>query len=176
LFDDKLLEQLVWFNTERLHYSFGLLSSYEHSRINHQYNIQYALPEDRIDMLSAHTQFTTFYEKYPHLKEKIQLTWGTAECRKIISDTLLSDRPNRAGFPQEDAKTLFNILLTHDQLFPELNPDQPGDIPFRVFSAEKKAAPLPAQRGINLFLLIKVLAGFGIVLIVLKEVLRIVRQ
>ena len=48
-------------------------------------------------MSSVHAQFATFYEKYPHLKRKIQFIWGTAECRKILSDTLLSDRSYRAG-------------------------------------------------------------------------------
>lgn len=126
-------------------------------------------------MSSVHAQFATFYEKYPHLKRKIQFIWGTAECRKILSDTLLSDRSYRAGFPPEDAKTLFSILLKHDQLFPQHNPDQPGDMPFKVFSAAKKIVPRPAQRGIDLIFVVKVLAGLVIVLIVIKEVLRIAR-
>jgi len=35
LFNDKLLDDLVWFNTERPHYGLGLLSPDEYLRINH---------------------------------------------------------------------------------------------------------------------------------------------
>ncbi len=36
LFNDKLLDYLVWFNTKRPHYGLGLLSPDEYLRINHQ--------------------------------------------------------------------------------------------------------------------------------------------
>jgi len=39
LFNEKLLDYLVWFNTERPHYGLGLISPYEYLKINHQCNM-----------------------------------------------------------------------------------------------------------------------------------------
>ena len=39
LFNDKLLDYLVWFNTERPHYGLGLISPYEFLKIHHQCNM-----------------------------------------------------------------------------------------------------------------------------------------
>lgn len=39
LFNDKLLDYLVWFNTEHPHYGLGLLSPYEFLKLNHQCNM-----------------------------------------------------------------------------------------------------------------------------------------
>jgi len=36
LFNDRMLDYLVWFNTERPHYGLGLISPYEHLKLNHQ--------------------------------------------------------------------------------------------------------------------------------------------
>jgi transposase InsO family protein len=39
LFNDKLLDYLVWFNTERPHYGLGLISPYEFLKLNHRCNM-----------------------------------------------------------------------------------------------------------------------------------------
>jgi transposase InsO family protein len=39
LFNDKLLDYLVWFNTERPHYGLGLISPYDFLKNNHQCNM-----------------------------------------------------------------------------------------------------------------------------------------
>ncbi|MDR1310674.1 MAG: hypothetical protein LBK01_02190, partial [Burkholderiaceae bacterium] len=38
-FNDKLLDYLVWFNTERPHYALGLQSPYEFLKKHHQCNM-----------------------------------------------------------------------------------------------------------------------------------------
>ena len=126
-------------------------------------------------MSSAHTQYETFYNKYPHLKSKIQFTWGTAECRKILSESMMSDREGRAGFPPEDAKMLFNILRKHDQLFPQHNPDKPGDPPFKIFQTAKHPVYRPENKGFDLTSIAKVLAAVGLLIIVVKEAIRFLK-
>ena len=126
-------------------------------------------------MNSVHVQYSAFYNKYPHLKNKIQTLWGTAECRKILSDSLLSDREGRSGFPPADAKTLFNILRKHDQLFPQHDPDKPGDLPFKIYQTAKHPVYKPENKGIDLNFIVKGLIGFGLIIIVVKEAIRFLK-
>lgn len=48
-----------------------------------------------------------FYDKYPHIRVKVQFLWGTLECRQFIANTLANGgwdekRGARSGFPQFD--------------------------------------------------------------------------
>lgn len=119
-----------------------------------------------------HSQYESFYSKYPHLKNKIQASWGTADCRKILSDSLLSDREGRAGFPPADAKILFNMLRNHDQLFPNHNPDKPGDLPFIIYNTPVRSAYKTQNTGIDLTTLVKVLIVVGVVIGLIKMMIK----
>lgn len=122
-----------------------------------------------------HQQYETLYARYPHLGSKIQALWGTADCRKLLADSLISDRQGRAGFPPADAATLFNILRKHDQVFPQHNPDKPGDLPFKIFPTAKRPVPVTKNDGISLTGIVIFLIKVGVLIIVVKEVIRFLK-
>ena len=53
LFNEKLLDYLVWFNTERPHYGLGLVSPYEYLKINHQCNMYWRKTGPYLNSLTA---------------------------------------------------------------------------------------------------------------------------
>jgi hypothetical protein len=59
------------------------------------------------------------YERFPHLR-KIDLLWGSPECRKFVFMLMTDTRGGtRAGFPREHAATIMSLLLEHDRKFPQ---------------------------------------------------------
>ncbi|MCB1896275.1 MAG: hypothetical protein H6945_13510 [Zoogloeaceae bacterium] len=69
------------------------------------------------DITSTDTR--ALYQRFPHLI-RIELMWGSVECRQFLSSLLTDDRgEHRTGFPAEHAKTIFSLLMEHDSAFPE---------------------------------------------------------
>lgn len=67
------------------------------------------------------TDTRALYMRFPHLV-RIELLWGSLECRQFISGLLTDDRgDHREGFPAEHAKTIFALLMEHDAAFPEFD-------------------------------------------------------
>ncbi len=65
------------------------------------------------------TDTRALYTRFPHLI-RIELLWGSLECRRFLSGLLTDDRGDRrTGFPAEHAKTIFSLLMEHDAAFPE---------------------------------------------------------
>lgn len=115
--------------------------------------------------------FDSFYIKYPHLGAKLHSTWGTSTCRAILKESLLADRDGRAGFPPDDAKILFSLLEKHDKIYPHLNPEDSGDLPFKIATIPRKIVTA-RENDTNLSLFfIKVMVGFVILLVSIKEFL-----
>ncbi|MCB1917340.1 MAG: hypothetical protein KDG52_16700 [Rhodocyclaceae bacterium] len=68
---------------------------------------------------SATTDTRALYQRFPHLV-RIELLWGSVECRQFLSSLLTDDRgEHRTGFPAEHAKTIFSLLMEHDAAFPQ---------------------------------------------------------
>jgi hypothetical protein len=88
------------------------------------------------------SQIVDFYSKYPHLKDKIQLIWGTATCRILLIDLLAkNDRTHgqsREGFPPADASVVMELLHIHDTQFPKFNTDNHIDVPFTTYSVKSR--------------------------------------
>ncbi|MCB1886511.1 MAG: hypothetical protein KDH20_02785 [Rhodocyclaceae bacterium] len=70
------------------------------------------------------TDTRALYARFPHLI-RIELLWGSLECRQFLSGLLTDDRgDHRTGFPAEHAKTIFALLMEHDAAFPEFDASQ----------------------------------------------------
>ncbi len=65
------------------------------------------------------TPTEALYARFPHLR-KIDLMWGSAECRKFIWGLMTDTRGGtRQGFPKEHAATIMKLLMEHDRIFPQ---------------------------------------------------------
>jgi hypothetical protein len=83
-----------------------------------------------------------FYVRYPHLKNKIQLTWGTRECRRVLISLLNDTRDGeRGGFSRLDTKIIFSMLEDHDKKFPHLDLSKDTSSPFNSYTPVKKLPP-----------------------------------
>ena len=59
---------------------------------------------------------------FPHIKHKLDILWGTTECRAYIDSLLVSDKLGRAGFPAWAFDDLLSTLDRHDADYPDLIP------------------------------------------------------
>lgn len=66
------------------------------------------------------TDTTALYGRFPHLK-RIDSIWGTRECRELLNTLMSDSRGDRQGFPVEHARTLFALLMEHDNSFPQFD-------------------------------------------------------
>uniref|UniRef100_A0ABX1PJ00 Uncharacterized protein n=2 Tax=Aromatoleum anaerobium TaxID=182180 RepID=A0ABX1PJ00_9RHOO len=65
------------------------------------------------------TSTEELYERFPHLR-KIDLVWGSPECRKFLFMLMTDTRGGtRQGFPREHGATIMSLLLEHDRRFPQ---------------------------------------------------------
>jgi len=65
------------------------------------------------------TSTEELYERFPHLR-KIDLLWGSPECRKFLFMLMTDTRGGtRQGFPREHGATIMALLLEHDRCFPQ---------------------------------------------------------
>ena len=61
-------------------------------------------------------------DKFPHIQYRIELLWGSRDCRKYLKSLGVADRPNRKGFPFEAGMAIHSILELHDSEYPEFKP------------------------------------------------------
>jgi hypothetical protein len=96
------------------------------------------------------SEVTQFYARYPHLKDKIQLTWGTRECRRVLTSLINDTRDGeRTGFSRLDSKIIFSLLDEHDKKFPHLDSSKGSvtESPFNSYPIPvKKLPPSTSQR------------------------------
>lgn len=63
--------------------------------------------------------------RYPHIRAKLHVLWGTAECRKYLVDLGFVDRDHRQGFPSDILEEIHFMLDFHDKKYPEFIPPKP---------------------------------------------------
>jgi hypothetical protein len=56
--------------------------------------------------------------KFPHVQKRIELFWGTVECREYLNGLTLTDT-TKQGFPFDVVSVLFDLLGDHDDKFPQ---------------------------------------------------------
>ncbi|MBK1647386.1 hypothetical protein [Rhabdochromatium marinum] len=67
------------------------------------------------------TDTSRLYQQYPHLKQIDEL-WGTRAGRDFLNELIIDNRDDtRQGFPLEHAKTIFDLLIEHDKMFPQFD-------------------------------------------------------
>ena len=65
------------------------------------------------------TDTSALFQRFPHLR-KIELLWGSRECRNFIFALMTDTRGGgRQGFPPEHAMTIMKLLMEHDFNYPQ---------------------------------------------------------
>lgn len=51
--------------------------------------------------------------QFPHVLARLAELWGTREADRYLDSLMVSDRPNRAGFPPDVAMEIFRLSTAH---------------------------------------------------------------
>jgi hypothetical protein len=62
-------------------------------------------------------------EKFPHVFHKMVELWGTPQMRPYLDELIMSNRPNRQGFPPEVVTEIWAISRVYSMQYPEQEPD-----------------------------------------------------
>jgi hypothetical protein len=62
-------------------------------------------------------------EKFPHVFLKLVELWGTAQMRPYLDELIMSNRPNRQGFPADVVSEIWSINRIYSIQHPEQEPD-----------------------------------------------------
>ena len=85
---------------------------------------------------------STLEQRFPHLAKKLTGLWASEPCAIFLSSLMISDRPDRQGFPYDVLEDL--IMLTEINMVLMAKPGfaQPAKVPAPAQAAK---APGPAQ-------------------------------
>lgn len=85
-------------------------------------------------------------QKHPHIMKKVEAMWGTKECRDYLMHLIKDSRDGaRAGFDFTVASSILQLLIRHDELFPQYNIiEDPAVRPF-TFSPARVVQEAPAD-------------------------------
>jgi hypothetical protein len=79
------------------------------------------------DALATDQSYRDVRAKFPHIGQKISITWGTPKFYAYIESLLnAGDRVDRQGLPNDIGTALSKIFQKHDELFPQTKPKQIG--------------------------------------------------
>jgi hypothetical protein len=62
---------------------------------------------------------------FPHVAARIELMWGTRDCRKYLYSLTVEDfarKPPRRGFPFAALDAVVSLLELHDTIYPQFAP------------------------------------------------------
>lgn len=62
-------------------------------------------------------------EKFPHVFLKMIELWGTPQMRPYLDELIMSNRPNRMGFPADVVSEIWAINRVYSTQHPEQEPD-----------------------------------------------------
>lgn len=51
--------------------------------------------------------------QFPHVLARLAELWGTRDADRYLDSLMVSDRPNRAGFPPDVAMEIFRLSTAH---------------------------------------------------------------
>lgn len=57
---------------------------------------------------------------FPHILARLVEVWGQPEGDTYLNNLLVSNRPNRQGFPDDVAGELFRLSIIHASLLPDI--------------------------------------------------------
>ncbi|MFC5302042.1 hypothetical protein [Azospira restricta] len=52
-------------------------------------------------------------QRFPHVLARLAELWGTRDADRYLDSLMVSDRPNRAGFPPDVAMEIFRLATAH---------------------------------------------------------------
>jgi hypothetical protein len=58
-------------------------------------------------------------QNFPHVFEKLLEFWGTARMRPYFDELIMSNRPNRLGFPAEAVTEIWTLSRVYAELHPD---------------------------------------------------------
>ncbi|MEZ0237202.1 MAG: hypothetical protein ACAH06_04000 [Methylophilaceae bacterium] len=67
---------------------------------------------------------TNLEQKYPHVFHKLVEFWGTTDMRPYFDELIMSNRPNRLGFPPETVTEIWALSKLYSTLHPEHEPPE----------------------------------------------------
>lgn len=62
-------------------------------------------------------------QSFPHVFHKLVEFWGTANMRAYFDELIMSNRPNRLGFPPEAVTEIWALSKVYSTLHPEDEPE-----------------------------------------------------
>ena len=79
-----------------------------------------------LELLGEHTdKYPKHLEQsYPHVFLKVVELWGTADMRSYFDELIMSNRPNRMGFPAEAVTEIWALSKVYSMLHPEDEPPE----------------------------------------------------
>jgi hypothetical protein len=114
--------------------------------------------------------YENLFDKYPHIRRKVDSSWGSAEMRKFIIELLSDSRGGtRVGFPPADAAQILSLLKVHDDSFPQYDTTDAIIVPFVA-----GRSPGSAESTRSRFSLTEILLAAAVVLLLGAIVFRFV--
>lgn len=59
------------------------------------------------------TSLNVLYKTHKHVAVKIESTWGTERCDKLLYECMVKDREHRLGFCPSIYKEILNLYVLH---------------------------------------------------------------
>lgn len=114
--------------------------------------------------------YQTLFDKYPHIRRKVESSWGSAEMRKFVIELLSDSRGGtRVGFPPADAARILSLLKDHDNSFPQYDTTDAIIVPF-----VSRGSPGSVESRRSRFSLIEILLAAAVVFLLGAIVFRFV--
>jgi hypothetical protein len=63
-------------------------------------------------------------QQFPHVFQKLVELWGTTDMRPYFDELIMSNRPNRHGFPPEAVTEIWALSKVYSTLHPEHEPPE----------------------------------------------------
>ena len=92
--------------------------------------------ERLLKILDGETKFypAALESTFPRILDKIMLLWGTPAIEIYFTQLMVTDRPNRAGFPPEIAAEIMRLSLIHASKHASAKKPDVWDIPTDKFA------------------------------------------
>lgn len=76
--------------------------------------------DQNLKLLTDTEDYQLINDKYPHIGNKMALSWGFIEFNEYMSNLLLDDRDGkRTGFPYTDLQAIIRLIELHKLHYPE---------------------------------------------------------
>ena len=60
--------------------------------------------------------------KFPHIQWRLEVLWGSKDCRDYLADLIIPNRPGRQGFDFTTFLIIEELTALHDHFYPKFAP------------------------------------------------------